>query len=73
MKTLKADLQLIEPAYFVTAKLAVQVKLNAKTTPGAALEKGKDYKNASLLIQSLGRPRLEPIVGMIKQGLRSSK
>ena len=28
VKTLKADLQLIEPAYSVTAKLAAQVKLN---------------------------------------------
>ena len=36
VKTLKADLQLIEPAYSVTAKLAAQVKLNAKTTPGTA-------------------------------------
>jgi len=49
VKTLKADLQLIEPAYFVTAKLAAQVKLNAKSTPGnAAPEKGKDYKKRKL-------------------------
>ena len=45
----KADLQLIEPAYSVTAKLAAQVKLNAKSTPGnAAPEKGKDYKKRKL-------------------------
>ena len=30
VKTLKADLQLIEPAYAVTAKLAAQVKAHAK-------------------------------------------
>ena len=41
-------MQLIEPAYCVTAKLAVQVKLNAKTTPGTAPEKGKDCKKRKL-------------------------
>ena len=61
VKTLKADLQLIEPAYSVTAKLAAQVKLNAKTASGTAPEKGKD----------LGRPRLRPVVGKILQGLTS--
>ena len=39
VKTLKADLQLIEPAYSVTAKLAAQVKLNARSVPGTAPEK----------------------------------
>ena len=48
VKTLKADLQLIEPAYSVTAKLAAQVKLNAKSAPGTAPEKGKDYKKRKL-------------------------
>ena len=48
MKTLKADLQLIEPAYSMTAKLAAQAKLNAKTTLSAAPEKGKYYKKRKL-------------------------
>jgi hypothetical protein len=48
VKTLKADLQLIEPVYSVTAKLAAQVKLNAKTAPGTAPEKGTDYKKRKL-------------------------
>ena len=41
-------MQLIEPAYSVTAKLAAQIKANAKTTPGTAPEKGKDYKKHKL-------------------------
>jgi len=41
-------LQLIEPVYSVTAKLATQVKANAKITPGTAPEKRKDYKKCKL-------------------------
>jgi len=43
VNTLKVDLQLIEPAYSITAKLAQQVKQNAKGMLTAP-EKGKDPK-----------------------------
>jgi len=48
VKTLKADLQLIEPAHTVTAKLAAHVKANAKSAPGTAPEKEKDFKKRKL-------------------------
>ena len=48
VKTLKADLQLIKTAYSITAKLAQQVKQNAKGTLLIAPEKGNDSKKRKL-------------------------
>ena len=44
VRTLKVDLQLIEPTYNVTAKLVVQVKSAANGTQPIISEKGNDSK-----------------------------